>query len=124
MSGTDVVVRTDGRTVVRSDGAPTAAPANYAEEQRRAVQANQITFAVQKELAHYVHQHSDPNGFIQNAAILSAGNGALSSGYTLPEGVAVNAQEAYDLLSVAREAGVPQECVTRFFEIMGRRQRH
>jgi hypothetical protein len=120
---TGEVVRTDGRQVVTSTGAPTTAPQNYAEEQRRSAQVNQITFAVQKELAHFVNQLSDANGFIANAAVMSAGNGALSSGYALPEGVTVNAQEAFDMLSVAREAAVPQECVTRFFEIMKRRQR-
>jgi hypothetical protein len=118
------VIRTDGRSVVRADGALTSAPANYAEERRTVPsQLNRETFAIQRELAHFVHQNSDPNGFIANAAILSAGGGALSSGYTLPEGVLVNAQEAYDMLSVAREAGVPQACVTKFFQIMRRRQR-
>jgi hypothetical protein len=47
----------------------------------------------------------------------------LSSGYSIPAGVVVQASECFELLSVAREAGLTQANVTALFNAIGRRQR-
>jgi len=113
-----------GRTVVRADNSPVSAPVNYQEQQRQTPSdRNPATFAARRELAHYVEKHCDADGYITDAAVLAVGNGLLSSGYTLPQGVAVHAVEAFHTLAIAREAGIPQQYVTAFFEAIGRRQR-
>lgn len=80
-------------------------------------------YAWARELAKYVGLHTDRDGYISDSAVLAVGNGLLSSGYSLPAGVAVHAVEAWHTLSIAREAGIPQQYVTAFFEAMKRRQR-
>jgi hypothetical protein len=111
-----------GRAVVRSDCAPINAPVNYAEERRQAPVADPGEFAARRELAHFINKNSDEGGFI-DAAIFAAGGGVLSSGFALPAGVRVQASEAFTLLGIAREAGIPQAYITRFFEIAKARQR-
>lgn len=110
--------------VVRADNSPITAPVQYQEQQRAALPSdrNAETFAMRRELALYVEKHCDADGYIADAAVLAVGNGLLSSGYSLPQGVAVHAVEAFHTLSIARKAGIPQHYVTAFFEVMRRRQ--
>src|ERR1035441_7225688 len=120
MSGTDIAVRTDGRNVVTASGAPVGTPVQYQEQQRTAPSDHKApaTFHMQRELAAFVSKACDKDGYLADAAILAVGDGLLSSGYALPQGVAVHAVNVWHTLSIAREAGIPQQYVTAFFEAM------
>ena len=106
-------------------GARVGTPVQYQEQQRQAPSDHKApaNYAMQRELAKYVGLHTSVDGYISDSAVLAVGNGALSSGYSLPSGVEIHAVEAWHMMSIAREAGLTQANVTAVFEVMKRRQR-